>query len=139
MSRMRQKTQYEQRLLAFAPEDRGGTSDADRKGTEPLTARRNPESPAEEERLMEEACDRENLEIAWKCVRENKGSPGVDGLTGQSPPNSLEPAWAGWDAGRARSDGYSKMSFTLIFRLENAITDLDAITLGPRRPGVLWG
>jgi hypothetical protein len=61
---MRQKIQYEQRLLAFASEERGATPDADSKGTEPPTAKRTPESPAEEERLMEEVCDRDNLEIA---------------------------------------------------------------------------
>ena len=30
---------------------------------------------------MEEVCDRENLVRAWKRVRGNKGSPGVDGMT----------------------------------------------------------
>ena len=94
MSGMRQKIQYEQRLLAFASEDRGATPDADHKGTEPLTAKRTPESPAEEERLMEEVCDRENLEIAWKRVRENKGSPGVDGLTIDDTVDYLREHWS---------------------------------------------
>jgi RNA-directed DNA polymerase len=90
---MRQKTQYEQLLLAFASEERGATPGADSEGTEPLVAKRTPESPAEEERLMEEVCNRENLEIAWKRVRENRGSPGVDGLTIDDTADYLREHW----------------------------------------------
>ena len=93
MSGMRQKTQYEQRLLAFASEERGETPEPDCQGTEPLAAKRTPESPAAEERLMEEVCERENLEIAWKRVRGNKGSPGVDGLTIDQTADYLREHW----------------------------------------------
>jgi RNA-directed DNA polymerase len=93
MSGMRQKTQYDQLLLAFASEARGATPGAGGKGTEPPTAKRDPESPAKEERLMEEVCDRENLEIAWKRVCENKGSPGVDGLTIDDTADYLREHW----------------------------------------------
>src|SRR5246127_1548876 len=39
------------------------------------------ENSAFTEQLMEEVCDRENLERAWKRVKRNKGSPGADGMT----------------------------------------------------------
>ena len=93
MSGKRQKPQYTQLRLAFAMESRGETLDAVRQGTEPLTAKRTPESPAAEERLMEEVCDRKNLEIAWKRVRGNKGSPGVDGLTIDETMDYLREHW----------------------------------------------
>ena len=54
----RQKIQYTQLRLAFVEESRGETLGADAQGTEPLTAKRNPESPAGKERLMEEVCER---------------------------------------------------------------------------------
>jgi RNA-directed DNA polymerase len=50
-------------------------------GAEPIMAKPASESPAFAEQIMEEVCDRENLQRAWKRVRRNKGSPGVDGMT----------------------------------------------------------
>ncbi len=42
---------------------------------------------------MEEVCDRQNLEIAWKRVRGNKGSPGVDGMTIDAAVDYLREHW----------------------------------------------
>ena len=42
---------------------------------------------------MEEVCDRENLERAWKRVRSNKGSPGVDGMTIDAAKDYLREHW----------------------------------------------
>jgi RNA-directed DNA polymerase len=81
MSGKRQKTQYTQLRLALEEGGRGETPATIDQGTEPLAAKPVPESPAREQQLMEEVCDRKNLERAWKRVRANKGSAGVDGLS----------------------------------------------------------
>ena len=93
MSSKRQKTQSKQLHLAFTDEGRGEALDFAREGTELLVAQRHSESPASEERLMEEVCDRENCEIAWKRVRKNKGSPGMDGMTIEQTPDYLREHW----------------------------------------------
>jgi RNA-directed DNA polymerase len=94
MSGKRQKTQYTQMRLAFAEESRSEALGADGQGTEPLMANRTTESPAGKERLMEEVCERKNIEIAWRHVRKNKGGPGVDGMTIDEARDYLKEHWS---------------------------------------------
>ena len=90
MSGKRQKIQFE---LAFMSESRGEAPRADVQGTEPPAAKREPESPAKDERLMEMICNRDNLQRALKQVQDNKGSPGVDGMTVWQLPDFLAKQW----------------------------------------------
>ena len=90
MSGTRQKIQY---ALALEPMGRGETPVGGDQGTEPFAATPAPESPAAAEQLMEEVCDRENLERAWKRVRGNKGGPGVDGMTIDDATDYLREHW----------------------------------------------
>ncbi|MFQ5741876.1 MAG: reverse transcriptase domain-containing protein, partial [Acidobacteriota bacterium] len=90
MSGTRQKTQYS---LALEPRDRGEAPTNGDQGAEPLVVKPAPESPAAAEYLMEEVCERENLERAWKQVRRNKGSPGVDGMTIDDARDYLREHW----------------------------------------------
>jgi RNA-directed DNA polymerase len=79
MGDKRQKNQL-QLLLAFTDEGRSEAPKARREGTESLTAKREDESPALTEQVMEEVCGRENCLRALKRVKSNKGSPGIDGM-----------------------------------------------------------
>src|SRR6266478_2096951 len=89
MSGKRQKIQYS---LALEPVGQGETPVSGYQGTEPFVARPTTESPAAEQ-LMEEVCERENLVRAWKRVRRNKGSPGVDGMTIDDAKDYLREHW----------------------------------------------
>ena len=76
------KRQNNQLRLAFDEELRSEAPMAPGGGSETLTAKRMIESPASNnERLMEEVCERENCLQAFKRVKSNKGSPGIDGMT----------------------------------------------------------
>jgi RNA-directed DNA polymerase len=70
-----------QKQLAFPEENRDEVPRASRRGSESSAARRDPERPAEFEKLMEKVCERRNLEEALRRVRANKGAPGIDGQT----------------------------------------------------------
>jgi hypothetical protein len=61
-------------------EGRSEAPKASQEGTESRTAKCETERPARHEQLMEEVCERENCWQAYKRVKANKGSPGIDGM-----------------------------------------------------------
>ena len=70
---MRAKRQNNQLSLAFAAEGTGEARGAAAEGTEACTTTHAPERPAPAAGLMEEVCNRENLQQALRRVRGNKG------------------------------------------------------------------
>jgi len=86
----RQKIQLQ---LAFAAWPEGEAQRSAGEGTEPGAADRSAESLAETARLMEEICEEGNLREAYRRVKANKGSPGVDGMTVQQLGPHLKQHW----------------------------------------------
>src|SRR6266481_6099868 len=80
MSGKRQKNQLQ---LAFEAESRSEAPRIANEGTETLKANCDPESPAISE----------NLKEAWKRVKANQGSAGVDGISVQQLPRHLIKHW----------------------------------------------
>src|SRR5216683_2581982 len=75
------RQQNVQMELDFSSTSAGEAREAGREETESLAVAHGPQSPASTNRLMEEVCERENLREAWRRVKVNKGSAGVDGIT----------------------------------------------------------
>jgi RNA-directed DNA polymerase len=90
MGTKRRKTQME---LAFMSEGRGEAPMAANKRAEVPMAKREPEDPALTVLLMERICQRENLRSALQRVRQNKGGPGIDGMTVNKLPGYLKKHW----------------------------------------------
>ena len=82
-----------QKYLAFPEESRSEAPRASREGSESSAAKREPDSPAVFEQLMEEVCQRSNLEEALRRVRANRGSPGIDGITVDGLVEHLKQHW----------------------------------------------
>ena len=80
---MRQKT----RQLELPLEGRGEAPRCQRSGEASTAASGNERSGTD--RLMEEVVQRGNVKAALKRVRQNKGSPGVDGMTVDELPEYL--------------------------------------------------
>ena len=93
MNGTRQELLGKQLQQTVGAKGRGEALDCASKEAEPLMANSAPESPALTDRLMEEVCDRGNLEKAWKRVRRNKGSPGIDGMTIDDAKDYLREHW----------------------------------------------
>lgn len=49
------------------------------------------DQPNPEQHLLERILATENMELAWKRVRANKGAPGVDGITIDDFPDKFRP------------------------------------------------
>ena len=87
---MQQNIQIE---LNFSVTPAGEAREACREETESLSTMHAPERPAGTTRLMEEICDRENMEEALRRVKANKGSAGIDGMTVGGIADYLKQHW----------------------------------------------
>jgi RNA-directed DNA polymerase len=90
---MSDKRQKNQLGLAFADESRSEAPRVSDEGTESLMVKRETESLAIDEQLMEEVCERENCKQALARVKANKGSAGADGMTVLELPEFLKQHW----------------------------------------------
>ena len=90
---MSDKRQKNQLVLAFAEMSRSEAPRDSVEGTETLMAKREAESTASSQQLMEEICGRQNCQQALARVKRNKGSAGIDGMTVEQLPDYLKQHW----------------------------------------------
>ena len=90
MGTKRQKRQLE---LTFSQEVGGEAAEGLRRGAEVVMAKRETESSAFSESLMEEVVERGNLKKALQRVKSNKGSPGIDGMSTEELTGYLKDHW----------------------------------------------
>ena len=95
MSEQRQKNRPEQEVLAFPVESRSEAPKATGRGTETLVAKRQSESLAGTERLMEEVCELENCKQALQRVKANNRESGCGRDDRRRTTGIPEAAWAG--------------------------------------------
>jgi RNA-directed DNA polymerase len=86
----RQKTQYE---LAFEDAGRGEAPRSSEGRVESTAAGLGTESQANTDKLIEEACEKENLKESLRRVKANAGAAGVDGMTVKELPDFLRENW----------------------------------------------
>lgn len=79
-------------LDLFEP-GRGEAPRSDEQTAEAVMARKESESPAWADRLMEAICEEENVAAAARAVMRNKGAPGIDGMTVDELPGFLKERW----------------------------------------------
>ena len=90
---MSEKRQKNQLALAFTEMSRSEAPRDSGEGTETPMAKREAESMAISEQLMEAVCERKNCRQALARVKSNKGSAGIDGMTVEQLPTYLKRHW----------------------------------------------
>ena len=87
------KRQNNQLQLVFEGATTSEARSQSSEGTEAPVAKRSAESLAPDEQWIEKVCQRENLWQAFKRVKGNGGSPGVDGMTVDDFADYLKQHW----------------------------------------------
>src|ERR1700746_1421846 len=79
--------------LDFSSAPTGEARQAGREDIESLSVVHEPERLANTSQIMEEVCERANLKEAWRQVRRNKGSAGIDRMTVDQLGDYLKQHW----------------------------------------------
>src|SRR3954451_8050493 len=88
------KRQNIQMGLDFSLSSAGEARKTGREETESVLVAHDIESPAQTNQWMEEVGERNNLKEAWRRVKANKGSAGIDGMTVDQLDDYLKQHWS---------------------------------------------